>query len=256
MLFSPGVDSFISDHILNDNKTPNYGSMIKRVYYDLNTKCSSSEIEKLKSVYSSDHVEIINDLSYLGNFEKKNYSIMNRNLTMICDAAMRFEPDTIVLSGNKDDRIADNTEEFRSLVTTIMSGMFEKNISILSPLKNFEKSKAIYKYIQDVGTDIGIKNLLNKTLSCYCPVNEREFIYYRKDLLSDEFISGDSFKTKECLKCKACFRKYTALVGVNVYVNFDKLILNEYKSDMQNNTIAIDRFITMERYKQFMETVN
>jgi 7-cyano-7-deazaguanine synthase in queuosine biosynthesis len=258
MLFSPGVDSYISDHMLKTNAVLKTGSNIKRIYYNLNTKCSKYEIEKINQIYKNDYVEIINDLSYLGQFEQTDYSIMNRNLLMICDAATRYSPDTIILSGNKDDRIGDNTDEFRSLVTTIMGKMFNRDLSILSPLKDFEKCRAVYKYVNDIG-NVGITNLLNNTISCYSPVEKRTITYKQKNIDTYEYEFGGIFETTECLKCKACYRKFSAMVLANVYVNFeDEKITKEYNKLTEQNQsdiddMSIERIISIRNYRVFLD---
>ena len=129
----------------------------------------------------------------------------------------KFDSDTIVIAGVKDDRVNDKNEVVFQKFSKLMSDMTNKKIMVMSPFWGSTKEQIVGWYLKNGG----IKEALLSTISCYSS----------EDILF-------------CGKCPACFRKWCALKanGIDdlIFTN-DKLMWNYYDKAVEGSYYDPDR---------------
>jgi len=191
LLFSGGMDSLIFNHLLEPDIllcVPHGNKYEKREIKSLYNLVNKKIIKKDKMR--------IDDRLYLGDFERDDAIIPNRNLYFITLAAHYGE--TIYLGSVYGDRSLDKSKKFFSKCENIFNYLYqeqhwcnERKFKIGSPYKDITKTELVKMYL-DKG---GKASHLKESYSCY---------------------KGDK---SPCMKCKPCFRKWTALKnnGIDFY---------------------------------------
>jgi len=211
LLFSGGIDSYIAWHYLNKPKT---------VYFNLNSRYSKKELHYVKNLIPNTIID--NSLDISDKEKGENAYVPFRNL-LLAALAVKYS-DTIVIAGIKGDNVSDKNPDIFTDMSTILSKMEKRNITITSPFWNMTKNDIIKWFLRNGGSE---ENLLN-TVSCY---------------------SNDM--KKYCGSCPSCFRKWVALKynGINIpYFNND--IMDDYYRRAKNKELI------PERNKEIIEVVD
>ncbi len=214
MLFSSGLDSFLSDFFL--------GGEYKRVYFDLNSKYTDCELEHLEKFYgASDNFDVIDAID-VSDIEAEDAHVPNRNALMITYVASKYNPSEIYINGVKDDRVEDNCLNFYMSMTSLLANLGYENIRVRSPLFSKEKSEWVKKYADEVNSKIKL-NLLNKTYSCFSKDYTTRVVPVFSavgDGGDTKFQKGTVMEVSGCMECAACYRRFAALTAADLYVPF------------------------------------
>lgn len=271
LLFTPGLDSFLSDWFinnfcfLNENMDSDYKNHIlkyhdspilksvKRIYFDNHSPYSELELNKLLKIYHSNNKEkyfYYHNSINTSSIEKKGGYVPNRNLLFLSMAQSLTDANTLIISGFKDDRVSDNNEQFYNAATKALSISCGSNVTVLSLFSKYEKADILKPYLEINNNDINsVCSLPHKTFSCYSPLKREECrSVYHVDEQTLKLITP--IYTAECLKCKACLRKYTALLSVGVYVPFRD------KELMKSVFNTLDRKLYPKRYDTLLDYIN
>lgn len=180
LLYSGGTDSYLINKIWKPDLL---------LYVDMKTRYSQEELRRIDMLGRPDNL-IIHELP-LGRFEDKETAfIPQRNMYLLMTAA--HYGDTICLGATKEDEggSSDKSVDFLVEAERLLNRMWEpqslyagKEIQIIR-FNDWTKDDLIKKYIEQGGDIDAFKK---ETFSCYTPVED-----------------------KECLSCKACFRKFVA----------------------------------------------
>lgn len=211
LLFSPGIDSFLAYHHLKE-KNP------LLVYYAIRNKYCMDEIDFLRN--KKLNVSIDSTFNF-ADIEEKNSFIPNRNLHFALHAAGKYSPN-VYIGGTKSDRVSDNNETIMDSLSDVASSSLNTDVKITSPFWDKHKVELAKDYI----TDNDPINLLSETFSCYDPLDT--------EVDRNVLINGEQIKytNKECLRCKACFRKNVILYNVGIYRHFkNRLIVDAYEKE-------------------------
>jgi len=262
LLFSPGIDSFISNWLLK-SKLNNETDLLTRVYFHVGGKYSTKECKLLLNNYDveSYYVRIDRSLS-LGDIEHSDAHIPQRNLLLLTMAQARYNADFLYLNGVKDDRVSDNNKEFRELVSNILTKTAEKPVQVISLLEDKEKTEWCELYYKE-NEENSWENLVSKTFSCFAKYDDEEEYYdyipvYRYSTERNSFDIVKICRFTGCLKCPACFRKICALTSCNIYIPFmDRTIIDSYtlKSHEMMNTLP-RRAKSIQDYHKFICMIN
>lgn len=249
VLSSPGLDSFIVNHLLETEGHLDHD--IIKVYFDLGTMNSSFERRCLRLFHKDVIIKSHLDLSMM---EKEDAYIPNRNLLMLALAQGLYNADTLFIGGVKDDRVEDNDYEFYQLASDVLSKCAGKSIGVDSLLKDKEKIewiKLYYSYHQ--GNPEKRADLLVRTFSCFTPQKPNSFpSIYAFEKLAGEFVKLFPTTYPGCLECPACFRKCCALTGANIYVPFRNIKLaQEYVKKVDKN-IYPNRYESIINLNEFL----
>ncbi len=249
VLFSPGLDSFIVNHLLETEGHLDHD--IIKVYFDLGTIDSSFERRYL-TLYHKD-VKIKSFLN-LSTMEKKDAHIPNRNLLLLSLAQGLYNADTLFIGGVKDDRVEDNDCEFYDLASDVLSKCAGKRIGIDSLLKDKEKIEWIkLYYLFHQGNPKKRADLLFKTFSCFTPYKPNSFSsIYVFEKLAGEFVRLFPATYPGCLECSACFRKCCALIGANIYVPFRNIKLAQGYIKKVDKNIYPNRYESIIKLNEFI----
>lgn len=241
LLFSCGLDSFISDWILKQN-----GLEYKRVYFNLRSIYSNCELEFFRMMYDPLYTKVDNsiDISYI---EKDDLYVPNRNLLMAVMAQGTYDADVIYLSGVKDDRVADQSEKFYLKAGEVLTESIGREVNVKSLLFDKEKSEWC-KYFAEHEEDKYW--LLTHTYSCFSPkFQHRDLNIWEKDA-NGNFQRGEMITLFGCLKCPACYRRLCSLTSINIFTPFlDPKLVNGY-------TDKIDKKIYPNRYRTAVDYAN
>jgi len=223
-LFTPGVDSFVSDWMLN---TTTHTDKITRVYF--NTGCRYSDIEDQFLVNTRDRSYFYTDFSLtMGDIEHEDAHIPNRNLLFISMAQARYNADIIYINGVKDDNVSDNTFSFYNKISKLLSDISGKPVLVESKTINYEKSECCKKYT-DSAPEEDKYRILTDTYSCFSNNLERHSVDVHRINDNDRFEIVKYMTISGCLKCPACFRKMCALTHANIFIPFNNAdIINTY----------------------------
>ena len=241
LLFSTGLDSFISNWILTRK-----GIDFERVYYNLKSVYSKSELEFLRMMYNPLYSKIENTID-ISSIEKDDLYVPNSNLLLDTLAQGTHDADTVYLSGVKDDRVGDQTKKFYKKTSKVLTEITGKPVNVTSILFDKEKSEWC-KYFAEKKE--GRYWLLTHTYSCFSPkFLEHDMFVYEKDSVGG-FRKTDKITIFGCMKCVACYRRLAALTSINIFVPFLNLkLVNEY-------TKKIDKNIYPNRYKTSIDYYN
>lgn len=181
LLYSGGTDSWLIDKIWKPDVL---------LYVDMGTMYSKAEIEKLSHA-PKDILDrlVISDLP-LGQFEdKKTAFIPMRNLYLLMHAT-NFGEDiclgaTLEDAGGSSDKDVEFLIEAEQIIKRLWKkqSLFDgKDVRIEKRFARYTKGDLLTTYLLDGGN---IDTFKNESFSCYSPIDG-----------------------KECLMCKACFRKF------------------------------------------------
>jgi len=259
LLFSPGLDSYLSNSILSKRNDIE----LYRIYFDC-CRYSSNEIDFMKYRYdlitslyewteNKPYVNISKDLNFR-DIEQENAHIPNRNLMFVTAAsAMYPDADEIYINSMKDDRAPDSERFLFEDYAPILSDSVEKKVEIKSLFWEKEKAQVVLEFICEGGSGI---DLLLHTYSCF-----DEKMYNEKFPVYNclETVSGNMYKyfgeffISGCRKCSACFRRACALTAANIYIPFDnKELIEKYRPNVDAKLYP-ERHQTIKKYLEFLD---
>lgn len=185
ILFSGGVDSTISLYYLLKTKTSSTEIIPVFVNYgQVYAKKEESACKTLLEMMGGPKLEIINLVDNLKSKPQFNDFVSNRNLTLCSIVATLFSPDSIILSGLRDDNVVDNNLVAYEEMSHQISKYCGNYVEIFSPLIRMSKGEAVEWYLKKLK---GPNIILENTISCF----------------------GDH--EHSCNNCPACMRRYVAL---------------------------------------------
>lgn len=245
LCFTPGLDSFLSDWILQKNDIE-----YQRVYVDLQGMYNQHELDFLYEKRGKEYFEVINNLSIDG-LEHKDAHVPNRNLLLVSLVQGKYNADNVYLSGVKDDRVSDNNPEFYNQASSILSQCSEKPVKVSSLLYTKEKAEWCKEYV-DFGNDW--RTLFTNTYSCFNnkATKQEVPIYHYNDGVPEVV---DTLEIYGCLSCSACYRRLSALSYLNKFVIFEDydLAIN-YPSKIDPN-IHPYRYQAAVKFAEFQRRV-
>jgi len=245
-LFTPGLDSFLVDWVLNTKSIEHH-----KVYCVLSSKYTTNELNALNRTGNTS-IELLTNMD-LGIFEKDDLHIPHRNLLMLANVQAATGADELVLGGVLEDRVSDNNIKFYKAAAAVLSISAEKPIKIYSPLVEKEKAEWCKEY--SVNNDE--LNLITSTYSCFETVALRRVMkIYKK--FNGEYITTNSIIYFGCLHCKACLRKILALVGCGIYIYDEQLIklLDSYKKEINYfKEFLPHKYKCILEYSEFIESI-
>ena len=182
LLYSGGTDSWLIKELWNPDVL---------LYVDMKTQYSKQEIKRIKK--RKENVKIVS--FPLGQWEdKKTAFIPMRNMYLLMVASNYG--DEVCLGATKEDAggSSDKDIEFIEQAESLLNRLWKpqslyegKKIWVQTYFLAFTKLDLLHKYL-DRGGDI--KRFKKETFSCYTP-----------------------HRGKECMECKACFRKFIVAYG-------------------------------------------
>lgn len=198
LLFSAGIDSFVSWHLLKKPKT---------YYCAVGHKYQSVEIDKVKRcVHELEMDAVIDGRLSIGDWERVEDSVIPlRNVLLAEIACVATGADTVWLgipNGEAGAGSRDKSHAFRTDLGRLLTTVLGRPIEIKSALDEYTKAEAVGEYIRLTG-DVACHDLFEYTVGCY------------------QMTLG----SKHCGKCYACFKRW-ACFRLNGVDN-----LFEYQSD-------------------------
>lgn len=182
LLYSGGTDSWLIKELWNPDIL---------LYVDMKTQYSKQEIKRIKK--RKEEVKIVS--LPLGKWEdKKTAFIPMRNMYLLMVASNYG--DEICLGATKEDAggSSDKDIAFLDEANSMLNRLWKpqslydgKEVWIQSYFIDFTKEELLHKYLEKGGN---INRFKNETFSCYTPKHR-----------------------KECMGCKACFRKFIVAYG-------------------------------------------
>lgn len=245
LLYSSGLDSYLArEYLLSE------GHDFDCLYFYHNGRYCDSELDIIKCLPFI--VEVKTDLNFK-YIEEEDAFIPNRNILMTT-MANSYGYNNIWIGGSKSDRVCDNNREVFDRLSKFLSTMNEKSIKISSPFWDVYKSDvmkwfrnySILKQKKDL--NVFTKELLNRTFSCFNPRSKTDFIFEVQN--DGKIIQNDCIEdSRECLKCRACFRKNVALYSIGIFRYFhNHKIIDHYQGQIDNAIIKNPRMLATEKY--------
>jgi len=227
-LYSAGLDSFIGYHYLKYEK----GVNVLPIYFNLKTQYSYHEIITIRKSLPETSIE---DLFTFTTIENTDAHVPYRNLFLVLGVASKYtyidDEINIYINSMADDNVSDQGPKFLEQMNDIVnfhSCKAKFKVTSSMPLE-WTKFDAVEWYIKN---GFNPEHLVSSTFSCYNPVDG-----------------------KECLSCKACFRKNTVLAYVGIFRPFrNQEIIDNYKKNL--NKYHHKRRKAMEMYLDWLEERN
>lgn len=194
LCYSGGTDSWLINKI--------WGPQIL-LYVDMKTRYSQQELEKIDRIGRPNNL-VIHELP-LGQFEDKETAwIPMRNLYLLMTAA--HYGNDICLGATKEDEggSSDTCSDFligaEQMLSTLWApqNLYEGKKIKVTRFNVYTKNDLLKMYLNQ-GGDIDV--FKNETFSCYTPTEDG----------------------RECLQCKACFRKFVVAYGNGAHYTKEEL---------------------------------
>jgi 7-cyano-7-deazaguanine synthase in queuosine biosynthesis len=229
LLYSGGLDSYIASYYLYVQKRID---KLLPVYVDLKTQYSKQEIRHIKNQTIANYsVVILKDYLNLRDLEEEiSGYVPNRNLMLFSivssyiNFTSRDQEITLYTGGLKDDLVNDQNPDFYQSTSTTLSLSLNTRIEIKSAFDFSMTKQEIVNWFNDTLPNKA-KTLDKDTFSCYSPILH-----------------------KECLGCKACFRKNVAIQDIVLRDFYNNEILAEYKVSALNGKYDESRCKNILRY--------
>jgi len=242
LLYSAGLDSFIGKQYLLS-----IGRKFDCIYFDLETKYSKFEIEKIESLPLEEGkcpVSVHYDFLKMTSLEKEDAYVPNRNF-LLAIMANALGYNKIWINGSASDRICDNNKRVFDNLSKLLTETRKDYIEISSPFWDVYKEDMIVWYqshIQQTTIDNVVNpafELCSKTFSCYNPGATKHIVTMAIPyVISSKF----SYSTKECLECPACFRKAVSIFRLGTVIPFkNETIIKKYENEFRNCIISTPR---------------
>lgn len=174
LLYSSGLDSYIASRLL--------GPAYRPVYVDIGSRYGGKEAWWISQHHPQ--TEILRSAIYLGNLEREDGFVPQRNTLLITLVQAQYDADEVVLCGVRGEYSRDKHPRFYRDTSQLLSYTAGKPVKVWSPFRRLTKSQAVKLYL-DRGYPPA--DLINDTVSCY---------------------DASSFA---CGRCMSCFRRWVAL---------------------------------------------
>lgn len=257
VLYSGGIDSFLVHHWLKKQNIDH-----KLLYFYLGGKYSINETS-LFNTYEFKHtigdIEISENLN-MGDLERNDAFIPNRNLLAAIMAHSITNYDNIWIGGSLSDRVNDNNYEVFKSLSDLLSKMYEKKIVITSPFWNDHKPDLVKDFTNSNGwgqyssNNEAAKALVHCTFSCYYPVQEANIsrIVYNDNECED-------YLSNQCMACPACFRKCMSLYAGGIFVAMKpeaSNIVKHYYEEAKESLTKCDNVLMLSRMQWTVQYCN
>jgi len=222
VLYSGGIDSFLVHHYLCKQ-----GIDHKLLYFDLGGKYSVNEVELFENYIFKRNIKqdvIVSECLQMGELEHEDAFIPNRNILAAIMAHSVTNYDRIWVGGTLSDRVNDNNQKVFETISSLLSDMYQKTITVDSPFWQNHKPDLVKEFVEDNGWkqyDSKLearKALVYSTFSCYYPVSEKHSV----DIYFDDADTLYCTLTSECMNCPACFRKCMSLYDGGIFIPMSK----------------------------------
>lgn len=204
ILYSGGLDSFITYQWVSLSKHSRNSDKIQPVYFQLGHKYQDRELTAIRQTIPK--TEIAAGLEGLGSWEEEDAFIWHRNIFLVLAATrfLRNEKGTVWLTVQQDEMsIPDRSTKAFIGLNLLLSNLKQPSEywKVETPWADSDKTDMVFWYLHDAGLSL---DLLLRTWSCY----------------SFEKSAGQDL---HCGNCPACIRRYIALVlnGVDCTKLFD-----------------------------------
>lgn len=242
VMYSGGIDSFLTHQWLKHNAIDH-----ELIYFNLGTKYANDEINMFQSdgfiSYVKEKVNI-SDCLHMGSLEHEDAHVPNRNILTAIMANSVTGYDNIWIGGTLSDRTNDNTSKCFKTLSSLLSYVNDRKITISSPFWMNHKPDLVKSYVETNGWSLlpdrneARKSLVLSTFSCYYP-NESKVVEVMFEDPEDSIYQERKpiyIETTECLECKACFRKCMSLYAGGIRIPMLKTdksmtIVNEYECE-------------------------
>jgi 7-cyano-7-deazaguanine synthase in queuosine biosynthesis len=195
LLFSGGLDSFILWRLLG---------MPRCVYVCLGHRYQSAELNAIRLLHehlnahgSALEVWLIGGL-HLGNLERPDGHIPNRNLLLTSFAFANLDADIIYLGALRGEASRDKDARFLRLASKTLTHVRGKKVRVVAPAQRYTKTELVGLFLRLYPEDA---HLLRFTTSCYEP--------------HDPLSTG-------CGRCMACFRRWVAMTNNGFLETYDR----------------------------------
>jgi 7-cyano-7-deazaguanine synthase in queuosine biosynthesis len=171
LLYSGGLDSWLINHLWNPDV---------KLYIDLGTKASKTEIEHLPSDVIIEKFDLIKHEAV-----DRDFYLPMRNLFLVTLAS--YYGEEICLGAEANDIHLDNNGEFAVRASSLLSYLASeegRTIKVVTPFSKLTKTDMLQAYVKQGGS---LDKAFKESFSCYSP-----------------------FHGKECKVCSSCTRKLEA----------------------------------------------
>lgn len=238
IMYSAGVDSYILREFLTQEKKE-----FDCLYFNYHGRYSDVEIETLRSQGLDFRLNIVDNMDF-SMIEKPNAFIPNRNILMSV-MANSLGYDNIWIGGSLSDRVNDNNEKVFDELSAFLTKMSGRYVKISSPFWECYKTDMVHWFIKHSKSPTARRDLLTKTFSCYNPIESRTRYIF------EESSKVETYTTKECHSCPACFRKNVILFVGGTFIDFDdEKIIDKYLEEFELGIIPTTRSESTLRYIQ------
>jgi len=251
-LFTPGLDSYLSDWCLREDFYKDQDQDIDRLYFDLNSKYSMNEKLMLERVHPRQFYKITNCIN-ISNIEHDDAHVPNRNLLLVVMAQSLTDADIVYINGMKDDRVSDNNKDIFDAFSLVLSKSAEKQVTVTSPFWKSEKSEIVksfttIKYQGD--EEEAFRELIQNTYSCFSGILFNNPVRYWTGTNDHYVESRRNINSFGCLKCPACFRRLSAIAATGFFVPFSNhKIVEKYRSSIDKDKLPLRNESTMNFIK-------
>jgi len=188
LLYSGGMDSYIGWEWLDRPAT---------LYVDLGHKYREKELIAIQDTIPD--TKIIKN-HVIGNYEKEDAEIPNRNLLLAIYAALEGANNIAVIVQKDEMSIPDRSDMFFDATSDLLSFLNGKEIEVFSPFVSMDKTDMVEWYVH---RDLPIQPLLD-TVGCYsdvdghcgnCSACLRRFIAFKNNDLDPGYTLTEEIKT-------------------------------------------------------------
>lgn len=235
LLFSAGIDSFVSWHLLRKPEC---------LYCAIGHKYQEQELQRVLACRDDLGMTVrVETRLSLQDWEDPVTSVVPlRNVLLASIAAQSANADVVwmgIPNGEAGAKCHDKSFDFRVLLSHLLSATLNRKVVVKSALEDLTKGEAVARYIELTG-DKDCKVMQKYTVGCYFPAASGTKIH--------------------CGNCYACFKRWAcfALNGVDN--------LSEYKKDprqwegivpLENSMrrMLIENDFTRYSYRRMNETL-
>ena len=188
LLYSGGMDSLIGWEWLDRPKT---------LYVDLGHKYREKELVAIQKTIPD--TKIIEN-HVIGNYEKEDAEIPNRNLLLAMYAALEGADNIAVIVQKDEMSIPDRSDVFFDATSDLLSLLNNRRIEVFSPFASMDKTDMVEWFLH---RDLPVQPLLD-TVGCYsdedghcgdCPACLRRFIAFKNNDVDPGYILTERIKS-------------------------------------------------------------
>lgn len=253
ILYSSGLDSYLLMRYLNEyDNLKNY----QFIYFDIRSKYSDKEkiyLRRQQKVFKNLNIKILKNIFNFSQIEQNDAFIPFRNLYFLMYASKYSS--NIYMPNTLSDRVNDADNDKLKKFIKCLNNFTYKKLKFICPFKNKHKADILRYFVEKYIIKDIKKEILDLTFSCYKPRKKKIKIKYHDEILGTK----DYFETYECLKCDACFRKFSLLhyIGFNIKMDKNYQIPEKYYHDSKVSDFYNEntKFKVTKKYIEYLERV-